>query len=256
MKIFVGLAAFFSISIFCFAQPVGPVDVLYSESAQFGSNSGYALSWLRTDGSYVRVFEVRRFSGQPVVYSSGKTGTYTLSVSMVNPKLRDIGFDNSSGATLDFDTFREIGIGSFTWSARSTTDSLVNTSSRALVTPTHPAIAGFVIAGAKPRWVLIRGVGPALAGFGVADALASPGLALYIGAVKQSENSGWTSIPDLTAGLEAVFSMVGAFPLVRGSNDCATLQFLQPGAYTAQTLPGDNQATGSTLTEVYELPYQ
>jgi hypothetical protein len=72
---------------------------------------------------------------------------------------------------------------------------------------------------------------------------------------KQDENVGWTSIPELVAGLETVFNMVGAFALPRGSADCAILMYLPAGAYTAHTVPTNNQVAGSTLTEVYLLPF-
>ena len=50
--------------------------------------------------------------------------------------------------------------------------------------------------------------------------------------------------------------MVGAFPLVSGSNDVAFFGVMSPGVYTAQA--SDSKVTaagGSALTEVYILPY-
>ena len=195
----------------------------------------------------------------PTTYSSGKAGTYTLTVDASNPKWRDLALDNSATPrVLDFDTFRDPLYGwslTFAWSERSTSDSVGGTSSRALATADHPAIAGFFLSGTKARWVLVRGIGPALAGYGVGDPATAPRLTVYRGMDKQDENVGWTSIPELVTGLETVFNLVGAFALPRGSADCAILMHLPPGAYTAHTVPTNNQAVGSTLTEVYLLPF-
>ncbi len=60
---------------------------------------------------------------------------------------------------------------------------LVNISARGLVAPDQPQIAGFVIGGTAPQRVLIRGIGPTLAGaaFGINGALPNPQLTLFRG---------------------------------------------------------------------------
>jgi hypothetical protein len=64
----------------------------------------------------------------------------------------------------------------------------------------------------------------------------------------------WTSDPNLVAGLQAVFTLVGAFQFTSGSSDCAGLLLLEPGAYTVQGTTSSS-AGGQLLTEVYVLPY-
>jgi hypothetical protein len=253
------VAMLFGLCLLGRAQPVGPVDALYFSRNSISSIRGSSLTWLRPDGTYVQLFGRSQVSATPETYSSGQAGTYSLTVSSQNTKWRTLRFDAGTGIgrVLDFETFRtpnDPGAFSFTWAERSRSDAVVNTSSRALVTIDHPAIAGFVLPGEKSRWVVFRGIGPALATYGVDDALVAPKLSVFKGSAKLAENIGWTSIPEWAAGLETVFAMVGAFPLPRGSADCAILLYLEPGNYTVQTVPTNGQG-GTTLTEVYLLPF-
>jgi len=128
---------------------------------------------------------------------------------------------------------------------------LKNLSVRAPVgTGSGVLIAGFVISGNEPKTVLIRGIGPALAGFGVAGALQAPVLSLYNSSSVQIEtNSAWGGEPVLAAAM----AEAGAFALSPGSGDTALLVTLPPGAYTAQ-VSGANSTTGVGLIEVYEVP--
>jgi subtilase family serine protease len=141
---------------------------------------------------------------------------------------------------------------------------LINISARAYVgTGSQVLVAGFVITGTTPETVLIRGVGPTEAQYGVAGSLAAPQLALYdsSGAIIAT-NAGWGNGPvagpsTVSAGLQpatsAVFSSVYAFGLASGSADCAMVVTLPPGSYTAQ-VSGVGSTTGIALIEVYNLP--
>jgi len=115
-------------------------------------------------------------------------------------------------------------------------------------------IAGFVITGEAPKRVVVRGVGPGLAG-AVASPLADPELHVWklntatgrwalVG-----ENDDWDSAP-ATAGL---FESLGMGALVAGSKDAAVVLTLEPGIYTAQ-VRGVQGATGVGLVELYEAP--
>ncbi len=107
-------------------------------------------------------------------------------------------------------------------------------------------IAGFAIAGTGAKRLLIRAVGPTLAGFGVTGVLADPKLEIYSAAgVKVTENDNWA------ASLAASFSAVGAFSLPTGSRDAALVATLAPGSYTAQVRGADG-GTGEALIELYE----
>ena len=128
---------------------------------------------------------------------------------------------------------------------------LSNVSARAQVgTGGGILIAGFAISGNVPRQVLIRGVGPALANFGVTGVLANPRLDLFRGSTVMQSNDDWGGAP----ALSAAFTQTGAFMLPSGaSRDAALLLTLTPGSYTAQ-VSGVNNTTGVALVEVYELP--
>lgn len=124
---------------------------------------------------------------------------------------------------------------------------LVNVSARNRVgTGDDILIAGFAITGTGAKRLLIRAVGPTLAGFGVAGALADPKLEIFSAAgVKVTENDNWT------ASLAPSFAAVGAFPLLAGSRDAALVAVLAPGSYTAQVRGADG-GTGEALIELYE----
>lgn len=131
---------------------------------------------------------------------------------------------------------------------------LMNVSSRAQ-TGTGPAahVVGFVVSGPKPKTMLIRGVGAALADFGVAGALADPTLALF-GATGPAiaTNDSWADNAN-AAEIRTATALTGAFALSEASRDAALLVTLDPGAYTAQ-VAGAGGATGISLIEIYELP--
>jgi len=124
---------------------------------------------------------------------------------------------------------------------------LVNVSARNRVNgSSEPLIAGFTVVGNAPRTILIRGVGPTLASFGVLGALSDPRLELYSGATKINENDTWAT------SLSATFGAVGAFALIPGGRDAALLVTLAPGGYTVQ-VSGVGGATGDALIELYEV---
>jgi len=108
--------------------------------------------------------------------------------------------------------------------------------------------AGLVVTG-ESRTVLIRGIGPALEQFGVANALPDPQIALFGRAGQTapvSSNDDWSD-----NALPGVFEAVGAFPLARGSKDAALVATLSPGNYTVQR-SGQPGQTGVALVEIYE----
>jgi hypothetical protein len=131
------------------------------------------------------------------------------------------------------------------------TSRLINISARASVgTGGNILIAGFVISGNTPMNVLIRGVGPSLAQFGISSPIATPQLVLFDSnnTVLES-NAGWGG----STVLAGIFTQVGAFKFVAGSADAAILVTLPPGAYTAE-MSGLNGSTGLGLAEIYQAP--
>lgn len=138
-----------------------------------------------------------------------------------------------------------------------------NISSRCFVgTGSEVAISGFVIGGSQSATLLIRGIGPALAGFGLTGTLSNPTLSLNDGkSVLIASNTGWGTAP--LAGTSPVaasyrqatgadMNSVGAFSLSAGSSDCAMVVTLPPGSYTAE-VSGVGGTTGTALVEVYKL---
>jgi hypothetical protein len=111
--------------------------------------------------------------------------------------------------------------------------------------------AGFVIDGTGSKKVLVRAVGPTLAGapFNVAGAVADPQLTLFSGQTSIGTNDNWGG----TAELTTAFTQVGAFVLPAGSRDAAIVATLNPGSYTVQ-VSGVNGTTGVAIVEVYEMP--
>ena len=135
----------------------------------------------------------------------------------------------------------DIGIGN--------TPRLVNVSARNRVgTGDDILIAGFNIEGTGTKQLLIRAVGPGLAGFGVTGTLVDPRLDVFNGAgTRITENDNWA------ASLAPTFGAVGAFGLTVGSRDAALLTTLPPGSYSVQVRGADG-GTGEALVEIYEVP--
>lgn len=131
---------------------------------------------------------------------------------------------------------------------------IVNLSVRTMAKQGDEAlIMGFVLGGPKlgrPKQVLVRGIGPALANFGVASPLVDPTLQLFSGGESRPFliNDDWSGLPSLTA----LGSTVGAFALPDpGSRDSALATTLFPGPYSA-IVQGKTQGPGAALAEVYD----
>lgn len=132
---------------------------------------------------------------------------------------------------------------------------LVNLSARTRVgTGPEVLIAGFVISGAEPKRLLIRGIGPTLGTFGVAGTLADPQLAVFKQGVATAlqQNDNWSGGTN-SAELIATAVRVGSFALPAGSRDAVLLVVLEPGVYTAQ-VSGVGATTGVGLLEIYDVP--
>ncbi len=121
---------------------------------------------------------------------------------------------------------------------------LSNLSVRTAMVSDQILIVGFSVSGGS-RSILVRGVGPTLARFGVGDAMADPRLELYdASSARVAQNDDWGN----ATALSAAFSSVGAFALVDGSKDAAFLQSID-GTHTVQ-LRGTG--AGVALVELYD----
>src|SRR6267378_6358405 len=124
--------------------------------------------------------------------------------------------------------------------------SFQNLSARAHVfTGQRILIAGFIIEGSENKTILLRGIGPSLASFGVPAPLADPTLNLFdhTGA-RIAANDNWRDTQ------QTQIQETGLAP----SNDfeAAILATLSPGAYTA-FLQGKGATTGIGLAQVYDV---
>jgi hypothetical protein len=118
---------------------------------------------------------------------------------------------------------------------------------------TGTLISGFVINSSVAKTVLIRGVGPTLAMYGVGDAVAQANITVFDanGNVVATNNGYLNASNSGTVVMTA--ASVGAFPL-SDPGDSALLATLWPGAYTVQVAASDNNsASGSALLEVYDV---
>jgi hypothetical protein len=111
-----------------------------------------------------------------------------------------------------------------------------------------PVIGGFIVAGTGTKKVLVRAVGPRLAAFGVAGALADPRLDVYRGSIKVGENDDWAQ-----GATAADFAAAGAFMLEGDAKSSAMVLTVTPGASYTVHASGNGGGAGDVLLEVYEL---
>ncbi len=140
--------------------------------------------------------------------------------------------------------------GSLQLSAQTPPSQITSLSLRGPVGPDNGTlISGFVINGTVPKTVMIRGVGPTLAMFGVGDAVAQTNITVYDGNSNVvASSAGYLNGPNASMVVTTAAS-VGAFPL-SDPGDSALLAMLAPGAYTVQVAASGD---GSALAEVYDV---
>jgi glucose/arabinose dehydrogenase len=145
---------------------------------------------------------------------------------------------------------------------------LVNLSTRARTqTGDDVMIGGFIIAGAEPKAILVRGRGPSMssAPFLVPGVLADPVLRLFAGQSMIAENNNWQDAPSCsgfscgTAAQIAAFGIDPCRPNPGQSSapagcelESAILITLNPGAYTTH-LSSANGVSGIGLVEIFQL---
>jgi rhamnogalacturonyl hydrolase YesR len=129
---------------------------------------------------------------------------------------------------------------------------LTNLSARGVVARDgDPLILGFVVHGGT-KTVLLRGLGPALAAFGVSatQLLTDPRLTLFrADGTTVAENDQWESAANLPAQTQ-LRQRVGGFPLASSGKDAELAVTLTAGAYTVQVSSADGGA-GVAVIEVY-----
>ncbi len=210
---------------------------LYAGSTLLGGNDDWGqaanATAISATAATVGAFALPAGSLDAALLSSFNSGAYTVHVSGANadPGIALMEIYDAGGAA---------------------TSRLINVSALSGVgTGAGILIAGFVV-GQNTRAILIRGVGPALAAFGVPGTLVNPQLKLFQGSQIVAENDDWSGATNAGA-LAATAQAVGAFSLGNSTRDAVLLVTLPPGAYTAQ-ISGVNNGTGVALIEVYEVP--
>lgn len=134
------------------------------------------------------------------------------------------------------------------------TSKLVNVSVRTNASSGADAlIMGMSLQGTGKRTLLVRGVGPTLANFGVTNAINDPELTIFDTNQRSVLANGDWSNADFVYELLQATEFVGAFALGAGTGDAATLSLLDPGNYTIQITPTDTN-DGEALAEIYEVP--
>ncbi len=191
-----------------------------SDAATFNAVGAFALPSASLDASLTATLAPDAYT----VQITGNNGTTGISL----PEIYDTALPSSS-----------------------TGPRLTNVSARSEVgTGAEVLVAGFVIGGTGTKSLLIRGIGPALATFGVQGTLADPQLTLFQSvddvSTQIATNDDWDAGP-----VAPVAAQVGAFAISAGSLDAALLVDLAPGTYTVQ-LSGVANGTGVGLIEVYD----
>ena len=138
-----------------------------------------------------------------------------------------------------------------------------NLSGNGPVSSTNPLTAGFVVYGPTPKTLLVRGIGPALANFGITTAIQDPVLNIFNQAgTLIAQNQGWynaaaiNSYP-VASGISIASADTAAYAFALGSTnpDSALLVTLPPGEYTAQVISSGG-SSGTAMIEIYEVPGQ
>lgn len=131
---------------------------------------------------------------------------------------------------------------------------LVNLSARAPAgAGDRTLIAGFVIAGGdRALPVLVRGIGPTLAQFGLAQTLGDPALILHRSGAAIATNNDWSGAAEIVD----TAARVGAFPLSNLSADAVLVRSLAPGLYTVHVSSGIADQTGVAMVECYDAAGQ
>jgi hypothetical protein len=133
--------------------------------------------------------------------------------------------------------------------APSSAPKLIEISARAQVANgPQMLMAGFAVSGSGSKQLLVRGIGPTLAEFGVQGTLSQPQLALMAadGSTLASDGA-WGGGADLAA----LMATAGAFALFPNSADSALAQTVSAGTYTAQ-VSGAGGTSGIALVEVFD----
>ena len=136
-----------------------------------------------------------------------------------------------------------------------TDSTLDNISTRSFVQiNSNVMIGGFIVAGNRPKRVIIRAIGPELTQFGVPNVLADPTLDLHDGtrALIASNDNWQTTIIGGIITQDQVQEIINSGRAPTDPRESAIIANLPAGNYTA-IVRGVSNTTGVALVEVYDL---
>ena len=179
---------------------------------------------------------------------SGATGAnFTLSSASADTMgFYSVSVSNSSGSTDSAVATITVNTGG--------ASRLVNVSTRGYVPAGNALTSGFVLQGTGTKTLVIRGVGPTLASFGVSGTLADPVMEVIASGSSSAlvSNDNWGG----DSSLRQAFVSVGAFPLSDGSSTDASaetvLRASGASGYTVRITSKATAAAGIVLAEVYD----
>ena len=134
---------------------------------------------------------------------------------------------------------------------------LLNFSTRGTISAAQKFfISGFVVSPTAgtinaTRLILIRAIGPSLAGYGVTDALADPEIHVF----KQdgTELSPPVTVATFPGPFDGIPAKVGAFPIPTGTKDITVVYTILSGVYSVRVSSAGG-GSGTVLLEIYEFP--
>lgn len=223
--------------------PVASVAVTTGQNASFtlgAPNSQTTYLWqVSTDAgaTWTSLNNNATYSGTTTTTLNVTNLTTAMNGSRYRALLANAAGTSVSGTATLAVTSPLVGIGP-TGTAR-----LINVSVRTFVGTGDSTMAvGFGISGTGSKQLLVRGVGPTLAVFGVDGVLGNPVLGLYnSSSVVMDTNAGWGG----GATLANAFSSMGAFALPASSADAALFRSLPAGATYSALISGANSTTGT-----------
>jgi hypothetical protein len=129
---------------------------------------------------------------------------------------------------------------------------LLNISTRLRVqTGDNVLIGGFIITGTDPKKVIVRGIGPSLANFGIQDPLADPTLEVHDSTSILATNDDWKLRPD-NSSQQAEIEATTLSPTNDLESAIVRTLPANNAGYTA-VLRGKNNGTGIGVVEAYDL---
>jgi uncharacterized delta-60 repeat protein len=179
-------------------------------------------------------------NGEPAIVAALDPGSYTAIVRGTN-------------ATTGIAVVQVYDLGTASAIGNSGNARVSNIATRGFVNTDDNVMIGGVIIQGQPTRVIIRAIGPALAPFGVPDALANPQLELHDATSTIARNDDWqtTQIGGIITS-DQVTEIQTSQLAPTNSREAAIIVTLPPGSYTA-IVRGTSNTTGNALVEVYAL---